>query len=445
MAGARRGLESLLRLPSVSSTVKNALDSVLSGGIISSPEVVDRLLNAGPDEYEAICVAADELRKAQVGDAVSFVVNRNINFTNVCVKRCGFCAFSRDAKKSDEGYVLPIKEVVRRASEAKALGATEVCIQAGLLPHMDGVKYLHLVAAIKEAEPSLHIHAYSPEEILYGSKLMDLPVSEYLKHMKGAGLGSLPGTSAEILDKEVRNLISPGRISVDNWLEVIRTAHGLGIPTTSTMMYGHAEKMSHVARHLLLLQQTQRETQGFTEFVPLSFVSEHAPMAQPGFRGPRAKPVTVRKGPSRVERILVHAVSRLVLGRFIPNLQVSWVKEGLEDAKSILECGANDLGGTLMNESISTAAGSRFGQLQTPSQLKAAIRELRRVPVERSTTYRVLRRFDVDPAADEREATGAAQSPLDQVQDHDERFGSYATLIHDERFKYDNDFSTRLT
>ncbi|HEY9523370.1 MAG TPA: 5-amino-6-(D-ribitylamino)uracil--L-tyrosine 4-hydroxyphenyl transferase CofH, partial [Thermopolyspora sp.] len=325
------------------------------------------LINAEGAELDALCALADAIRHDTVGDAVTYVVNRNINFTNVCIKHCGFCAFSRDHRE-EEGYLLPVEEVVRRAREAADMGATEVCIQAGLPPKLDGRFYIDLTRAIKAALPDLHIHAFSPEEVLYGSVRSGLPIKEYLAELKDAGLGTLPGTSAEILDQEIRDVIARGRISVDQWVEVITTAHALGIRTTSTIMYGHVETPAHWVRHMALLRAIQKDTGGFTEFVPLSLIHSEAPMYQkrlvPG----------VRAGATGVEVVRMHALARVMLGAVIPNLQCSWVKEGPKLLQLLLDAGANDVGGTLINESISTSAGAAFGQLVGPTELCRLIR-----------------------------------------------------------------------
>ncbi|HSR53517.1 MAG TPA: 5-amino-6-(D-ribitylamino)uracil--L-tyrosine 4-hydroxyphenyl transferase CofH, partial [Acidobacteriota bacterium] len=365
---------------------------------------------------------ADRLRRAQCGDDVTYVVNRNINFTNVCVKGCRFCAFSRGFRNR-EGYWLPTEEIVRRAREAAEFGCTEVCVQAGLPPDMPGDFYIRLCEALKETLPEIHIHAFSPEEVLYGSQRSGRPVRDYLADLKSAGVGSLPGTSAEILVQEVRDRMAPGRISVEQWTEIITTAHDLGIPTTSTIMYGHIETPLQSARHLLLLRDIQRRTGGFTEFVPLSFVAREAPMVRRGLI-PES-----RRGATREEVFNMHAAARLVLGRDIRNIQASWVKEGFTRARQLLTAGANDLGGTLINESISTSAGADHGQLATPSRLRRLIRQEDRTPVERSTLYQTLRRFP-DPAQD-------PQDPLDSLDGQAaSRFGSYQTLMQDARFPF---------
>jgi 7,8-didemethyl-8-hydroxy-5-deazariboflavin synthase CofH subunit len=390
--------------------VRRVLDTALAGAEVS---VAD-------GEREGRQVAADELRHRQVGDVVTFVVNRNINFTNVCIKHCGFCAFSRDHRE-EEGYLLPVEEVVRRAREAAEMGATEVCIQAGLPPKLDGRFYIDLTRAIKAALPEIHIHAFSPEEVLYGSVRSGLPIKEYLAELKEAGLGTLPGTSAEILDQEIRDAIARGRITVDQWVEVITTAHALGIRTTSTIMYGHVETPAHWVRHLALLRAIQKDTGGFTEFVPLSLIHSEAPMYQkrlvPG----------VRAGATGVEVVRMHALARVMLGAVIPNVQCSWVKEGPKLLQILLDAGANDVGGTLINESISTSAGAAFGQLVGPAELCRLIRDAGRVPAERDTLYRRRRVYgDGETPA----------SPLDAVDDAEARFGSYRRLIASGEFRF---------
>ena len=371
-------------------------------------------------DLQAMTLVADEMRRRQTGDIVTFVVNRNINFTNVCIKHCGFCAFSRDHRE-EEGYLLPIAEVVRRAREAADLGASEVCIQAGLPPKLDGRYYIDLTRAIHTALPTLHIHAFSPEEVLYGTVRSGMPIKEYLAELKDAGLGTLPGTSAEILVQEIRDRIARGRITVDQWVDVITTAHALGIRTTSTIMYGHIETPAHWVRHMALLRSVQKETGGFTEFVPLSLIHSEAPMYSkklvPG----------VRPGATGIEVVLMHALARLMLGPTFRNIQASWVKEGPKLCQVLLTVGANDLGGTLINESISTSAGATYGQLVPPGELKRLIRDAGRVPAERDTLYNIVRHFpDGDDDA----------SPLDRVEDAESRFGSYRRLIASGEFRF---------
>jgi FO synthase subunit 2 len=395
------------------------LDRALSGQDITV-EQATTLFDAQGSDLMAMIAAADQLRARTVGDVVTYVINRNINFTNVCVKACGFCAFSR-GHLAEQGYFLPVEEIIRRAREAYELGASEVCVQAGLAPGMDGWHYVHLCRTLKEALPDLHIHGFSPEEILYGSTLAGVSTRDYLAALKDAGVGSLPGTSAEVLVDDIRRQISPGRIGTAQWIDLIETAHTLGIATTSTIMYGHIESSRDKAVHLDILRQIQRRTGGITEFVPLSFVYEEAPMFH------RKPPGGLRRGPSGAEVMKMYSVSRLVLNNYIPNLQVSWVKEGPKLSQIALLAGANDFGGTLINESISTAAGASYGQLMKPSQFRSLIRDMARIPAERSTTYQKIRVF---------ESESEHRDLLDEVNDPAQRFGSYQNLIHLKEYRF---------
>jgi 7,8-didemethyl-8-hydroxy-5-deazariboflavin synthase CofH subunit len=399
--------------------VRAILARVLDGAEVSVADADVLALTTGRD-LGALTLVADELRQRHVGDVVTYVVNRNINFTNVCIKHCGFCAFSRDHRE-EEGYLLPIEEVVRRAQEAWDLGAREVCIQAGLPPKLDGRFYIDLTRALKAALPGLHLHAFSPEEVLYGHVRSGIPIKEYLAELKAAGLGTLPGTSAEILDQPIRDRIARGRITVDQWVEVITTAHALGIRTTSTIMYGHVETPAHWVRHMALLRDIQKDTGGFTEFVPLSLIHSEAPMYS------KALVAGVRPGATGVEVIRMHALARVMLGPVLRNIQASWVKEGPKLAQALLDAGANDLGGTLINESISTSAGAQYGQLVGPAELHRWIRDAGRVPAQRDTLYNIVRRYDNgdDPA-----------SPLDTIEDAEARFGSYRRLIASGEFRF---------
>ena len=400
--------------------VARVLDQALGGQDIS-PEDALILFDTTGLEYNAMTMVADELRRRTVGDAVTYVVNRNINFTNVCIKRCGFCAFSRDHRE-EEGYFLPVNEIVRRAKEAWDYGATEVCIQAGLPPQMEGDLYIRLCEAIKEELPDIHVHGFSPEEVLYGSVRSKCTIREYLEGLKAAGVGSLPGTSAEILDQELRDIISPGRIRVDQWIEVITTAHELGIPTTSTIMFGHLETNEHIVRHIALLRDIQQRTGGITEFVPLSFVHTEAPMFMKSLQE------DVRSGPTGMDVVKVHAIARIMLNNWIPNVQASWVKEGSRVSQLLLTAGVNDLGGTLINESISTAAGAQHGQLMRPAEFRQMIRQAGRIPVERYTTYQTKRVFD--------DGDGELD-PLDLVGENvEEIFGSYRRLVALDTFRF---------
>ena len=412
--------QSPITLDWIDRDVRRILGRALDGGEVTVDEGI-RLTEVQGRELHALTLVADEMRHRQAGDIVTYVVNRNINFTNVCIKHCTFCAFSRDHRE-EEGYFLPLDEVVRRAVEAWDMGATEVCIQAGLPPKLDGSYYVDLCRAIKAAVPDMHLHAFSPEEVLYGATRAGLPVPEFLKTLRAAGLGTLPGTSAEILDQEVRDRIARGRITVDQWIEVITSAHALGIRTTSTIMYGHVETPAHWIRHMDLLRGIQRQTGGFTEFVPLSLIHHEAPMYRRGLVP------GVREGATGVEVIKMHALARLILGPSFRNIQSSWVKEGPKMAQYLLAAGANDVGGTLINESISTSAGAGFGQLVPPAELRRIIREAGRVPARRGTTYELLKVY-ARPEDDE-------DSPLDHVTDAATRFGSYRALSTSGEFRF---------
>ncbi|MSQ28168.1 MAG: 7,8-didemethyl-8-hydroxy-5-deazariboflavin synthase subunit CofH [Dehalococcoidia bacterium] len=416
-------------LGTIDSNVAAILDRTLSGHEVSTVEGA-ALLRTHGRELMAVTLAADELRRRANGEVVTYVVNRNINFTNVCIKRCGFCAFSRGYRE-EQGYFLPIDELVRRAREAWDLGATEVCIQAGLPPKMDGSLYADICRAIKAELPQMHIHGFSPEEVLYGSIRSQCTIEEFLGRLKEAGVGSLPGTSAEILNDEMRHRISPGRITVAEWRRVITGAHRLGIPTTSTIMYGHVETPEDCAEHLAFLRDVQKETGGITEFVPLSLVHSEAPMYRKG------TVAGVRPGATGEEVVRMHAVARLMLYPHIRNIQVSWVKEGPKLAQLCLNAGANDLGGTLINESISTAAGAGYGQLVPPRELQRWVWEAGRIPAERSTTY-AIRNVYPNPGV-------APVHPLDEAADHPERFGSYFELVQMENFRFRQNYPTGRT
>ncbi|MCA9812093.1 MAG: 5-amino-6-(D-ribitylamino)uracil--L-tyrosine 4-hydroxyphenyl transferase CofH [Nitrosarchaeum sp.] len=400
--------------------IAEILDKALSDKEISSNEAL-KLFDARGPEFHLVGMVADEIRKRRVGEIVTYVVNRNINFTNVCIKQCGFCAFSRDFRE-EEGYFLPTEEIVRRAREAYQLGATEVCIQAGLPPDMNGDLYENICKEIKKEIPNIHIHGFSPEEVLYGASRSNTSIGDYLKRLKEAGVDTLPGTSAEILDQPLRDKISPGRISVKNWVEIIKTAHKMGINTTSTMMFGHIETMKDRVDHIAKLREIQKETGGFTEFVPLNFVHSEAPMYRHKVHE------GIRQGGSGSDVLLTHAVARIMLNNHINNIQMSWVKEGQKMSQLLLMWGANDFGGTLINESISTSAGSEYGQLLKPKEIRRMTREINRIPAERNTRYEKLRIFDKNDESD---------GELDKVND-ESRFGSYAELIKINKFQYVN-------
>ena len=409
-------LESMLK--EIDPIVSDILNQSLDSKNISIEQALE-LFHTKGTEMIMTTMVADMLRRTKVGDEVTYVINRNINFTNVCIKRCGFCAYSRDFR-NDEGYFLPISEVVRRAEEASNLGATEICIQAGLPPQMDGLLYVDICKAIKKELPDIHIHAFSPEEVMYGCSRSGLSVKEYLSMLKEAGLGSLPGTAAEILDQGLRDLISPGRISVADWINVITTAHRLEIPTTSTIMYGHVETTEHKAKHLELIRSIQKQTGGFTEFVPLSFVHKEAPMYNHNLVN------GISPGPTGQDVIKMHAVSRIMLNNFIDNIQVSWVKEGAKMSQLLLDAGVNDFGGTLINESISTSAGSEFGQLMKPKEIRSLITSAGRVPAQRNSVYGIIKVFDENNKEEESLLDAAEAS----------KFGSYHELIRLDKFRY---------
>jgi FO synthase subunit 2 len=411
-------IESLLK--NIDPIVSDILNNTLSEKEISIEEGLTLYKTSGI-EFHLVGLVADEIRRRRVGDTVSYVVNRNINFTNVCIKQCGFCAFSRDFRE-EEGYFLPTEEIVRRAKEAHQLGATEVCIQAGLPPDMKGDVYENICREIKKEIPEIHIHGFSPEEILYGATRSEVTIEEFLKRMKDAGVDTLPGTSAEILDQKLRDKISPGRISVKDWEKVIKTAHKMGINTTSTMMFGHLETLEDRVKHIVKLREIQKETGGFTEFVPLNFIPDEAPMYKHQLHE------EIRNGASGNDVLLTHAISRIMLNNSIDNLQMSWVKEGQKMSQLLLMWGANDFGGTLINESISTSAGSEYGQLLKPKEIRRMIKEIGRVPGERDTNYKILRKFD---------NTNEIDSELDKVTDASQ-FGSYVELIKINKFNYKN-------
>jgi len=349
------------------------------------------LATAEGSALDALVSVADHLRRETVGDAITYVVNRNINFTNVCFVGCSFCGFGRGPGAAD-AYSLSFDEVAHRAREAWERGATEVCVQGGLPRDLDGFFYRDLLRAIKHAIPGMHVHAFSPMEIDYGVTKTGMALRDYLQMMKDEGLGSIPGTAAEILDDRVRKELSPNKLPASRWVEIITTAHDLGIPTTSTMMYGHVEEPADWVRHMLLLRAIQKRTGGFTEFVPLGFIHENTRLYRHGGARPGAK---------REEHLRVHALARVLLHGAIKNLQVSWVKLGFEMSLACLQAGANDFSGTLMEESISKAAGATFGEYVSPEEFRARIRSIGRVPAERTTTYKIWRLFD-DPKQDPR-------------------------------------------
>ena len=362
----------------IDATVARALEQAIGGVELGFEEGL-LLAQVTGDELEALVLAADHIRRERVGDRITYIVNRNINFTNICFIGCRFCAFSRAPREKD-AYFHSFEEIARRSREAWERGAREVCIQGGLPRDLDPYYYRDVLRAIKQATPAMHIHAFSPMEIVYGVELTGMELADYLMMLKEAGLGTLPGMAAEILDDGVRHQIERIKLKVAQGIEVVTTAHRLGIRTTSTMMYGHTETREHWVRHLLLLRDIQKRTGGFTEFVPLGFVHELTQLYRSG---------DARPGPTIEEHLIVHALSRLMLQGWIDNIQVSWVKMPREITQACLRAGANDYGGTLMDENISRLAGSRSGQYLAPEEFRERIRELGRIPAERTTLYEI--------------------------------------------------------
>jgi 7,8-didemethyl-8-hydroxy-5-deazariboflavin synthase CofH subunit len=339
----------------------------------------ERLFHAEGEELQALIQAANEVRRRRVGNIVTYVVNRNINHSNICVGGCKFCAFRRSEGDPD-AYKLTAEQVEAKVMEAVRIGATEVCIQGGLHPGFGLKSYLDVLRAVRRISPHLHIHAFSPAELDFIAELEGIPIEDVLRVLRDAGLNSVPGTAAEILVDRVRNIICPGKISTGRWVEIIKKCHRFGLPTTATMLYGTVETSRERAEHLALIRKIQSETRGFTEFVPLAFMSSNTPLQQNG---------TIEHPPDLAESIRVHAIARLMLAGWIDNIQASWVKLGSKNAQIILNAGANDLSGTLMEENISRAAGGS-GQAMSPKQLESLIQEIGRIPKQRTTTYNIL-------------------------------------------------------
>jgi FO synthase len=377
-------IEKLLSL--TNPRVANILDAALSDQEMTRDEAAI-LLEATGVELHALMAAADEARRQDCGEDVSYVVNRNINFTNICYVGCSFCGFARN-KHDEDAYDHPVEAMVEKARAGIERGATEVCIQAGIHPNKDHRHYHEIIEAIHGAFPDLHIHAFSPEELDWGHQKSGMPLKEYLLWLKDAGLGTIPGTAAEILDDSLRKRISPRKLMTDRWVEIVRAAHGVGLRSSSTVMYGHLETVPQLAAHLELLRNLQKETGGFTEFVPLGFIHE---------KNLLYKELGARAGSSMLEDLRIISVGRLFFRPGIINVQTSWVKLGTKLAQMALLAGANDFGGTLMEESISRESGSQHGEYVSAEEIRMLIRDLGRVPVERSTTYQELRRFDEEP------------------------------------------------
>jgi 7,8-didemethyl-8-hydroxy-5-deazariboflavin synthase CofH subunit len=365
--------------PRLNPALRASLEKVLEtqNGRDLSLEQSDALATSEGDDLLGLLVAANLLRAELAGNLVTYVVNRNINFTNICFVGCKFCAFSRGPRESDT-YFLTLDQMAQKAIEAWRLGATEVCIQGGLPHDLPKFHYRDILRAIKDAVPGMHIHAFSPMEIVYGVELTGMPLEDYLAMLRDNGLGTLPGTAAEILDDQIRHILSANKLSTAQWVEVIRTAHRCGIRTTSTLMYGHTETPHHWVRQMMLLGKIQSETGGFTEFVPLGFVHQNTLLFHQGL---------ARSGPTLAEHLKVHALARLLLAGSINNIQVSWVKLNRRLSQLCLQAGANDYGGTLMEENISREAGAMAGQYTSPEDFQSLIREVGRIPAERNTTY----------------------------------------------------------
>ncbi len=362
------------------SPVRAIIDRALDGHRLDEAAIV-RLFRARGVEAEAVCAAADALRLVVNGDVISYVVTRNINYTNICTYRCQFCAFSKGKLSENlrgRPYSLSPEEIGRRAREAWARGATEVCMQGGIEPGYTGETYRQICAAVVEAVPGMHVHAFSPLEVHHGAETLGMPVGEFLAMLRMSGLATLPGTAAEILDDEVRATLCPDKIGTARWLDVMRAAHQVGLRSTATIMFGHVDRYEHWARHLLRVRDLQTETGGFTEFVPLPFVHMEAPIYLKG---------RARRGPTFREALLMHAVARLVFNPLITNIQTSWVKMGPDGVKACLRAGANDLGGTLMNETITRSAGAVHGQEMTPARMEETIQSIGRVARQRTTLY----------------------------------------------------------
>ncbi|MAD46021.1 MAG: 7,8-didemethyl-8-hydroxy-5-deazariboflavin synthase subunit CofH [Oceanospirillaceae bacterium] len=375
-------------LAKASPDVRTILEKALAGEELTQPEAIVLFETEGAD-YSAVLKTADAVRQQRCGDEASFIVTRNINFTNVCYMGCSFCNFSV-AKDDASAEFISFDEIADRAQEAWERGATEVCVQGGLHPDIDKDFYRNVLIAIKTRVPDMHIHAFSPFEIWYGSRKARMSPEDFLRDLKAHGLGSMPGTAAEILAPEVRKILTKDKLKTDEWVRIIKAAHSVGVPTTATIMYGHVDGPADWAYHLDLLRSIQKDTGGFTEFVPLGFIHYETPLY-------KENPDGVRTGPTRAEHFKMHAIARLMLQGHIDNIQASWVKMGPETAAQMLRAGANDLGGTLMNESISTAAGGQHGQEVMPQDMVNNIHRAGLHALQRSTLYKTVK--DFGPAA----------------------------------------------
>lgn len=373
--------------PAVAGFVRRTVDEALARAVSGeslAPEAIAALLSARGAEADEVIRAADQLRRETCGDTVTYVINRNINYTNICTFSCSFCAFSKTSAKAglrDKPYVLSMEELAGRVDEAWNRGATEVCLQGGIHPAYTGDTYREILRTVKRTRPAMHVHAFSPLEVSQGAETLGMPVGDYLSLLRDEGLGSLPGTAAEILDDEVRAVLCPDKLSEAGWLEVVRAAHRAGLPTTATIMFGHLETPLHQARHIAAIRALQLDTGGFTEFVPLPFVHMQSPVYLRG---------QARKGPTWRESVLMHAAARIALHGAIGSIQASWVKLGLDGAAACLAAGVNDLGGVLMNESISRAAGAAHGQEMTVADLARTAASAGRTLARRTTLYAMV-------------------------------------------------------
>jgi 7,8-didemethyl-8-hydroxy-5-deazariboflavin synthase CofH subunit len=378
------GLEKLIS--KVNGRTAQIINKALIGEEVSVEEGEHLFYINDADEISLLAIAADELRKEDVGDVITYVINRNINFTNICNTWCGFCNFM--APEGDErAYFLTMEEIAQKTIEARENGATEVCMQGGMHPDIDGRFYVELIKTVKKAVPDMHTHCFSPFEIYYGAHTLDISEEDFIEMLKDVGHNTFPGTAAEVLDEEVRKVIAPRKITTDDWIRIVKKAHRAGMRTTSTIMYGHVDKPHHWAKHIGILRAIQKESGGFTEFVPLRFIPWNTRL----FRKSKGK---VMAGPTDLDQLKMYGVSRLMLRGWINNIQVSWVKQGPEFAQFSLTAGANDFGGTLMEEHISRAAGASHGQYFPPEEFRRLTREIGRIPAERTTTYGIVKMFD---------------------------------------------------
>jgi len=379
-----QGLDALLS--KVIGRTARIIDKAFMGEEVSVDEGEHLFGIQDMDELSALSIAADEIRREDVGDIITYVINRNINFTNICNVYCGFCNFMAP-EGDDRAYFLTMEEIAEKTVEARENGATEVCMQGGMHPDIDGNFYIELIKTVKKAVPDMHTHAFSPFEIYYGAKTLNISEEDFIGRLKDVGHNTFPGTAAEVLDEEVRTIIAPRKIPTQTWIDVVKKAHKAGMRTTSTIMYGHLDKPYHWARHLGILRDIQKETGGFTEFVPLRFIPWNTRL----FQHSKGK---VNPGPTDLDQLKMYAVSRLMLRGWINNIQVSWVKQGPEFAQFSLTAGANDFGGTLMEEHISRSAGANHGQYFPPDEFRRLTREIGRIPAQRNTTYGILKVFD---------------------------------------------------